>query len=88
MASETTFDHWKVVFLMRKSEKKALTFEALCSRFEDLHFWNPLAICENLASTKKMGVFFDYGPLQDPCVSQNMPFSSSFWAFLKIGKPD
>ena len=22
MASETDFDHWKVVFLMRKSEKK------------------------------------------------------------------
>ena len=42
---------------MRKSVKKALTFEAFSSRFWDLHFWNPLAICENLASTKKMGIF-------------------------------
>ena len=58
MASETTFDHWKVVFLMRKSVKNALTFEAHSSRFQDLHFWNPRAICDNLALTKKMGVFF------------------------------
>ena len=31
-------------------------------------FWNPCAICDYLASTKKMVVFFSLGPLQDPCV--------------------
>ena len=56
-------------FLMRKREKKGpITFQAPCSRFKDLHFWNRLVISENLA-LKKFWVFFvDLTGLQDLCV--------------------
>ena len=32
MASETTFDHWKLVFFMRKSEKKGPNFSGLLKK--------------------------------------------------------
>ena len=49
MASETTFDPWKMVFLTRKSEKRGLISKSpLLSRFQDLHFWNHFTIFHRL----------------------------------------
>ena len=44
-------------FSWGKMRKRALTFEALCSWFQDLHIWNCLAISENLP-WKNYGYFF------------------------------
>ena len=40
------------------------------ARFQNLHFWNPCAICDCLASTKKMGVFFQFRTPSRPMCSQ------------------
>ena len=72
MASETTFDHWKVVFLMRKSEKKALTFEALSSRFKTYIFGILAQFVTIWHQQKRWVFFFDYRPLQDPCAKYSL----------------
>ena len=66
MASETTFDHWKVVFSWGKVRKRALTFGGHCFRFWDLHFWNRHAISEHWAWKKNDGYFFDLTGPQYP----------------------
>ena len=38
-----------------------------------LTFWNPLAICENLASTKKMGIFFRLDGSSGPMCALHWP---------------
>ena len=57
LASETTFDHWKVIFSRGKVRKRALTFLALKARFLNLHIRNPLIKSENLAKTESLLIF-------------------------------
>ena len=39
------------------------------------NFLGPCAICDYLASTKKMGVFFNSGPLLGPCGKHKVNFA-------------
>ena len=46
MASETTFDHWKVFFSWGKVRKRARTFEALMARFCKFFWWSNIWCCK------------------------------------------
>ena len=56
VASETTFDYWKVVFSCEKMRKRALTFEGLCSRLR-LTFLKSFCNFRKFG-LKKLWVFF------------------------------
>ena len=60
MASETTFDHWKVVFSWGKVRKRALL---------DLHFLNRFDFLDFMRFSEFLGIFYLIGP-QDPCADQ------------------
>ena len=62
MASETTFDHWKVFFSWRKVRKRALIFQDGMARFYDLHFLNHLDIFI-LLDFRNFWVFFSIWPV-------------------------
>ena len=81
MASETTFDHWKVFFSLGKVRKRALTFEVPCSRFQDLHILSRFAISENLAFKKMMGIFFRFDGSSGPMWAV---FRDNFWTTLAL----
>ena len=59
MASEPTFDPWKVEFSWGKVSKRALAFESLWSAFQNLHFWNPHIKSDNLAKTESLPIFVE-----------------------------
>ena len=57
MASETTFDHWKVVFLMRKSEKGPNFLSPLLPILR-LTFLESSCNLRKFGMNKKYGYFF------------------------------
>ena len=63
MASETTFDHWKVVLIVRKSEKKGPNFLGSMVRILKFTYKS-----DNLAKTESLLIFSSKNCLKAPCV--------------------
>ena len=69
IASETTFDHWKVIFSWGKARKRALMFQDDMARFWNLHIRNPHIKSDILAKTESLLIFVEQkmssGPMLD-----------------------
>ena len=69
MASETTFDHWKVFFSWGKVRKRALTQNSLVARFSIFFVVTREVICQKMAPILNPFNFFGVFSLISHCVS-------------------
>ena len=81
MASETTFDHWKVFFSWGKVRKRALTQNSLVARFSNFLWWLVSNLPKN-GTNLRPGEFFWVFSLLSQCVSDLATWSHLLHGFL------